>query len=259
MVSIKKFPSPEELYQAACQHILQAGQQAVARQGHFSLVLAGGSTPEGAYRLLAAQVPALEWRNVHFFWGDERCVAPDHPDSNYRLAQQALLAHLPVPDANIHRIEGELSPSRAASRYEEHIREFFGRLGYQEGNPQQLPSFDLVLLGIGEDGHTASLFPGSPALAESQRWVVEVDHNQPPPPLVTRVTLTLPLINAARDVVLLVTGKGKAARLEQVFQGESDPPLPAQLVRPLSGNLTWMVDQAAGVRISSQGARFPAP
>lgn len=259
MVFVKKFPNPEVLYEAACQLILQAGVQAVARQGYFTLVLAGGSTPEGVYRLLAAKESALEWNKVHFFWGDERCVPPDHPDSNFRLAQQAMLTHLPVPDENIHRIEAELPPQRAASRYEEQIRQFFGRQGYQGKKPQQLPSFDLVLLGMGEDGHTASLFPGTPALAESQRWAVAVEHTQPPPPLVTRVTLTLPLFNAAREVIFLVTGQGKAARLEQVFQGTSDPPLPVQLVLPVSGSLTWMVDEAAGVRLSFQDTHFQVP
>jgi len=256
MVSLLIFPDPVELYTAACQHILRAGERAIAQQGYFAFVLAGGSTPQAVYRLLGQEHAALDWGRVHFFWGDERCVPPDHPDSNYLMAREAMLAYLPVPQENIHRIESELTPGQAARAYEEQIREFYRKVlsnrGLRAGS-SAIPSFDLILLGMGEDGHTASLFPGTPALAESQRWVTAVEHNQPPPPLVDRVTLTLPLINAARQVVFIVAGENKAARLEQVLAGRSDPPLPVQLVQPASGNLTWMVDQAAGVRLSSWG------
>jgi len=255
------FPDPGELYAAACQHILRAGQQAIAHQGYFALVLAGGSTPQGVYRLLGQERADLDWSKIHFFWGDERCVPPDHPDSNYRMVREAMLACLPVPQENIHRIESGLTPGQAARVYEEQIREFFRQVLRVSGlwaGSSTIPSFDLILLGMGEDGHTASLFPGTPALAESQRWVAAVEHNQPPPPLVDRVTLTLPLINAAREVLVFVAGRSKAARLEQVFARRSDPPLPVQLVQPVSGNLTWMVDQAAGVRLSSGGVQSPS-
>jgi len=255
------FPDPGELYAAACQYILQAGQQAIARQGYFALVLAGGSTPQGVYRLLGQERADLDWSKIHFFWGDERCVPPDHPDSNYRMAREAMLAFLPVPQENIHRIESELTPGQAARVYEEQIREFYRQVLRVNGlwaGSSTIPSFDLILLGMGEDGHTASLFPGTPALAESQRWVAAVEHKAPPPPLVDRVTLTLPLINAAQEVVVFVAGRSKAARLKQVFARRSDPPLPVQLVQPVSRNLTWMVDQAAGVRLSAQGAQSPS-
>jgi 6-phosphogluconolactonase len=256
VVSVLIFPNLSELFSAACQHILQAGEQAIARQGYFSLVLAGGSTPQGVYRLLGQEGGALDWSKVDFFWGDERCVPPDHPDSNYRMAWEALLACLPVPPENLHRIQAESHPVQAAQAYQEQVREYFRQTSRISGLPTSsptIPSFDLILLGMGEDGHTVSLFPGTPALAESQRWVVAVDHNQPPPPLVDRVTLTLPLINAAQEVVVLVAGENKAACLEQVFAGHSDPPLPVQLIRPTSGELTWMLDQAAGVRLPFQG------
>jgi 6-phosphogluconolactonase len=261
MVSLLIFPDPIELYAAACQQILRAGGQAIARQGYFALVLAGGSTPQGVYRLLGQKRSDLDWSRVHFFWGDERCVPPDHPDSNYRMVREAMLAILPVPQENIHRIEAELTPEQAARAYEEQIREFYRQVLRKRGlraGSSPIPSFDLILLGMGDDGHTASLFPGMPALAESQRWVTAVEHNQPPPPLVDRVTLTLPLINTAQEVVIFVAGRSKAARLEQVFAGRSDPPLPVQLVQPVLENLTWMVDQAAGVRLSSKSAQSPS-
>jgi 6-phosphogluconolactonase len=213
------------------------------------------------YRLLSQEGKALDWSKVHFYWGDERCVPPDHPDSNYRMAWETMLAWLPIPPENIHRIQAELPPVQAAQAYEEQIREFFRQISKISGlliGSSTIPSFDLILLGMGEDGHTASLFPGTPALAEAQRWVVAVEHNQPPPPLVDRVTLTLPLINAAQEVVIFVSGGSKAARLEQFFGGRSEPPLPIQLVQPVSENLTWMVDQAAAVRLSAQGAQSPS-
>jgi 6-phosphogluconolactonase len=237
MFAIDVLSNNIDLARAGAQHIMEIAGRALLDRGRFSVTLSGGSTPKGAYALLAG-VP-LDWERIHIFWSDERCVPPDHPDSNYRMASAAFLERVGIPPGNIHRVQGELSPEQAAAAYEQDLRAFCGSQGF--------PVFDLVLLGLGEDGHTAALFPGSPAVQERQRWVVAVEHRQPPPPLVDRVTLTLPVINAARQVTFLVSGSDKAQRLEQVFssrESERDM-LPAQLVQPMRGNLLWLVDQAA--------------
>jgi 6-phosphogluconolactonase len=192
-------------------------------------------------RLTRAQV---KWDHVHFFWGDERCVPPSHADSNYRLANEALLCSIPIPEVNIHRIPGELPVKEAARNYEVELRRFFG---------STTPRFDLVLLGLGEDGHTASLFPGNPAVREDAHWVAAVSHHEPPPPLVDRVTLTLLVLNAAAHVLFLVSGASKTDRLEQVLHGPFQPELlPAQTVKPIKGTVQWLVDQAAAAKLPTQ-------
>lgn len=225
------FETPQLLTRAAADGFLAAAAAAIAARGRFSVALAGGSTPRALYALLAAE--NLDWQAIHFFWGDERCLPPDHPESNYRMAAESLLTKIPLPPENIHRIMGELSPQLAAEKYQRNLRVFWGGA----------PRFDLVLLGMGEDGHTASLFPGSPALAETLRWVTALEHAAPPPPLVSRVTLTLGAINAARQVIFLVSGAGKAKRLAEIWRGGSQ--LPAGRVQPLDGDLLWLVDQSA--------------
>ena len=222
------------LARAAAEFFITQAQWALQSNGRFSVALAGGSTPRALYQHLA-DIP-LAWENIHLFWGDERCVPPDHADSNYRMTAESLLARIRIPPENIHRILGELPPDEAALRYENGLRQFF----------DDAPRFDLILLGLGDDGHTASLFPASPALRELTRWVVAVPHAIPPPPLVPRVTLTFPVINAARQIVFLVSGAGKAERLADVLQPRpADHPLPAQLIRPASGDLLWLVDKPA--------------
>lgn len=244
MTDLQVFPDPGSLAQAAAQHFAGLAAAAIAQKGRFSVALAGGSTPKATYALLAGPAySALGWELIHIFFCDERCVSPDHPDSNYRMARLALLDHIPIPLSNIHRIPGELPPGRAASVYQDDLFSFFN-LKSTIYNPQ---SFDLILLGLGDDGHTASLFPGSPALKITDRWVVAVEHNQPPPPLVTRLSLTLPAINAAAQVTFLVSGLAKASRLQEVLKPlyAATPPLPAQLIRPVNGRLSWLVDQVA--------------
>ena len=167
-------------------------------RGRFAVALSGGSTPKRMFEQLAKMV--MDWKHIHLFWVDERCVPPDHPDSNYGMTAEALLNHIEIPGENIHRIHGEQPPEPAALIYEKELRHFFG---------EQLPVFDLILLGLGSDGHTASLFPGSPALQEKKRWAVEVKHDAPPPPLVDRVTLTIPVLKEAREVIFLVSGNRK--------------------------------------------------
>ncbi|CAA9432117.1 MAG: 6-phosphogluconolactonase, eukaryotic type, partial [uncultured Rubrobacteraceae bacterium] len=207
--------------------------EAIAERGRFAVALAGGSTPKATYEVLARDhAGGVDWPNVHVFFGDERTVPPDHGDSNYRMAREALLDHVPV--GFVHRMRGELPPDEAAASYEGELNEFFG------GEP---PALDLVMLGIGEDGHTASLFPQTPALEATDRLVVA---NPVPKLKTTRLTLTAPVLNVARQVVFLVAGEGKAEALAEILEGDADPrAYPAKLVRP-PGGPTWMVDRAAG-------------
>lgn len=232
-------PDNNALTRAAADFFVTEAQAALRANRHFTVALSGGSTPRALYQLLA-ETP-LAWEAIHLFWGDERCVPPDHADSNYRMTAESLLRRIAIPPENVHRIEGELPPEEAALRYEDELRKFF----------DGVPRFDLILLGLGEDGHTASLFPDSPALHERTRWVVAVSHTTPPPPLVPRVTLTLPVINAARQVVFLVSGAGKAKRLAEVLHVPTPSPLlPASMVRPDSGELLWLLDQPAAALLS---------
>jgi 6-phosphogluconolactonase len=242
--NIRIFPDLSSLSKAAADHICELARAAIQARGRFSLVLSGGSTPKMTYDLLTGA--GLDWTRIHAFFGDERCVPPDHPDSNYRMARLTLLDRVPIQQENIHRMRGEILPEQAAAEYEQTLRDFFhtANRGSKPNNPN---SFDLVLLGLGEDGHTASLFPSSPALQEKERWVVAVPHVGPPEPQVTRISLTLPVINAADQVTFLAAGEKKAAILKRALASPSpsQPLLPVQMVHPSSGNLLWLVDQAA--------------
>jgi 6-phosphogluconolactonase len=229
-------PDAEALAVEAAQHFSESAREAVDHRGRFSVALSGGSTPGSLYRLLAeepyrSQVP---WQSVYLFWGDERCVPPGDVASNYRLAEEALIRHVPVPAENLFRIRGELSPDAAARNYDKVLQDFFC-------GPR--PRFDLVLLGLGGDGHTASLFPGSSSLQEATQLAVPVQaHYQDRP--AGRVTLTLPAINSARHVLFLVQGEDKAKVVEAVLKGP-EASFPAQLVRPQAGQLTWLLDASA--------------
>ena len=232
---IESFPTPERLADAVARHIVARAAEAISATGRFTLALSGGSTPRAAYSRLATgdwQLATGDWRLVHILWGDERCVPPDDLRSNYRMAKEALLDRVPIPEQQIHRIRGEDDPEKAAAEYERELRALLGSEG-----------LDLVLLGLGEDGHTASLFPGQAAVHEAARWVVAVPA---PDGTMWRVTLTPAVLNAARNVTFVVSGAGKAQRLEQVLEGPFAPDvLPAQAIRPVQGRLTWMVDEAA--------------
>ena len=244
MFAIKVYPNTIHLARAAAQHFMEVASCALLDRGRFCVALSGGSTPKGAYAMLAG-VP-LDWGHIHIFWSDERCVPADHPDSNYRMAQAAFLERVDIPPENIHRMPGERQPEQAAASYEAELRAFFTPES-ESSAPQDPPVFDLIWLGLGEDGHVASLFPGTPAVQERQHWVVAVEHRQPPAPAIDRISLTLPVINAARQVTFLVSGARKTARLEQVLtpQGNNDEPLPAKLVQPENGSLLWLVDEDA--------------
>ncbi len=236
MSIIKIFPDPPALAHAAAETVTALAAEAVAARGRFSIGLSGGSTPRPLYELLAGEpfAPRIEWSNVHVFWGDERCVPPDDEDSNYRMTREALLDHVPLPLQNIHRVQGELPPPQAATAYEQDLHQFFS---------EPRPRFDLLLQGMGGDGHTASLFPGTQALHEQQRWAVE---NYVQKLDSWRVTLTACAINAAAHVIFLVDGTPKAEALRAVLRGLYMPETyPSQLVQPSDGDVVWMVDSQA--------------
>lgn len=247
-IALSVFDDTSGLYTAAAAHIAAAADEALARRGRFLLVLTGGSTPRGVYERLASREWGLDdLRRIHFFWGDERCVPPHHPESNYGMAAASLLRHLTIPSGNLHRIRGEDPAETAAARYDAELADFFGRAspGASDDND---PAFDLVLHGLGADGHTASLFPDSPAL-EANGWAVatvapdsaEIAH---------RVTLTLPALNAAREGLFLVSGASKrhAVRLVLGERGANHEAslLPAARVAPRGPN-RWFLDAAAAV------------
>ena len=224
-----RFPDAEALYGAATRLVETITAEAITARGRFRIALAGGATPRPLYQRLS-QSERIGWPHVHVFWSDERCVPIEDPASNAGAARRDLLDRVPVPPSQIHRIEGEHRPIEAADAYEALLRRELGEDG----------RLDLVLLGLGVDGHTASLFPGHPALAEAHLWVLPVRIDAEPP---WRITMTLPLIRRARNVLLLAVGREKADAFARIERGEG---LPAGRVAPREGRLTWMVDREAG-------------
>jgi 6-phosphogluconolactonase len=242
---IRVLTTPQELFAAAAEEVVRAANEAVARRGRFTIALSGGSTPRNLHTLLATNArTSLPWDHMFFFWGDERHVPPTDPESNYRMAEETLLSKIPVASANVFRIPAENpDAATAADAYEQTLRKFFAL------QPGEFPRFDLILLGMGPDGHTASLFPGTAALQEKSRLVVA---NWVEKFKTSRITLTLPVLNAARCVAFLVSGTDKAAALQAVLQ--SDAPgeqYPAKLVRPRDGKLIWLVDRAAASELKA--------
>jgi 6-phosphogluconolactonase len=234
----------QELCSRAAELLIGIAREAVTARDAFTVALSGGKTPKALYELLRDDTMAarLPWEKTHVFWSDERCVPPDDPESNYRLANQSLLAHVPVPREQIHRMHGEdLDPQHAAEDYAAELENHFGA-----GDPR----FSLILLGMGEDGHTASLFPHSPVLADREHTVAA--------PYVEklaayRLTLTLRTLNAAATVMFLVSGEEKATALKAALEdvADDDGSVPARLVRPKRGELVWLVDEAAAKVVSS--------
>lgn len=223
----------------AAEEVVRAANEAVAQRGRFTIALSGGSTPRNLNTLLATNArTSLLWDRMFFFWGDERHVPPTDPESNYRMAEETLLSKIPVAPANVFRIPAENPDAAAAAdAYEQTLRKFFGL------QPGEFPRFDLILLGMGPDGHTASLFPGTAALQEKSRLVVA---NWVEKFKTSRITLTLPVLNAARSVTFLVSGTDKAAALQAVLQSNAPgDQYPAKLVQPTDGKLIWLVDRAA--------------
>jgi 6-phosphogluconolactonase len=245
-VEIRILSTPQELFAAAAEEVVRTASEAVAQRGRFTIALSGGSTPKSLFNLLATNArTALPWDRMFFFWGDERHVPPNDPDSNYRMAEETMLSKIPVAAGNVFRIAAENPDAAAAAEaYEQTLRKFFAL------EPGRFPRFDIILLGMGPDGHTASLFPGTAALQEKSRLVVAnwVDKLK-----TSRITLTLPVLNAARSVAFLVSGTDKAAVLRAVLE-ENVPAeqYPSKLVRPSDGKLIWLVDRAAASELSSK-------
>ena len=243
MTKIKRYPDPASLAHGAAELFIELAAEAVAARGLFTVALSGGSTPRALYQLLASPAFAsrVDWSSIHVFWGDERGVPPDDPASNYRMARETLLDHVPIPAEHVHRIKGELPPEEAALAYEEKLRAFFSAHDLIVGNG---PRFDFVLLGLGDNGHTASLFPGSSALHERSRWVLAQEVEATPR---QRLTLTPLALNAAAHLAFLVEGEGKAEMVRKVLTSPPQPDtLPAQLIAPIDGTLYWLLDEAAG-------------
>jgi 6-phosphogluconolactonase len=229
----------DELSRKAAEEFIRLAEQAIGQTGRFSVALSGGSTPKGLYGLLAEPEYSnrVAWQHVHLFWGDERCVPPDHPESNYGMAHSLLLSKIPIPQANVHRMPGEKEPQIAAAEYERELIKFFG---LKRG---EWPRFDLMLMGIGEDGHTASLFPDSDALQNRENLVVSAYVAKLK---AWRITLTLPVINHAGNIWFLVAEASKAAILSQILKADvGSPRIPASLVNPVDGRLIWFVTQDA--------------
>ena len=236
----KTFESIDEMSRYAAGSIIDYAQSCIHDHGFFSLVLSGGSTPRRLYELLSEPpyCEAMPWSKVHIFWGDERCVPPDDPHSNYALAFQALISMAPIPEANIYRMIGEIRPEeQAADDYERAIRDFFDSKGVRYTN---FPSFDLILLGLGNDGHTASLFPGNEVLKEQKRWVRTVT-TPPYMPVRQRLTLTIPVINNASRILFLVSGVDKRDIVESIIdKPDVSRSFPAALITA-QDEVAWLI------------------
>ena len=235
---IKVLPDLDAVAREAAERILRAADEAITQRGRFSIALSGGSAPKPLYELLATDDyrSAIDWARVEVFWGDERCVPPDHPESNYRMARELMLSKLPIPGDNIYRMRGEIDPHEAAKEYGLMLQEKFGASG----------GVDVNLLGMGKDGHTASLFPGTDAVHETRHRVVANYAEHSTTGKSWRMTMTIPFINRSRQVLILVGGADKAQTVQRVLEGPGDPQrLPVQRVQPESGRLTWLLDAAA--------------
>lgn len=254
---VEVLPTPEAVARRAADIFCRRALESVTSRNRFTVSLAGGATPRRLYELLAEELPYREqvpWEVCHFFFGDERHVPPEHPDSNYGLVQRTLLSRVPVPPSQCHRVHSELhDPREAAQHYEATLRKFF-----RSDRPPEA-WLDLALLGMGTDGHTASLFPGSPALQDRRCWVAAVWVGKLGS---SRITLTPRALNRSALAVFLVTGASKAGVVREVLEGATQPRrLPAQAIRPRKGRLVWLLDReaAAELRVDSGGGEGPLP
>ncbi len=238
--TIRVLPTPADLFRGAAEEFVRLGRAAITERERFTVALSGGSTPRSLYSLLAKNYADFSWSRTFLFFGDERHVPPTDSDSNYRMVNEALLTKVPIPTGNVYRVRAENPDAAAAAAdYEEKLRSFF-RL-----RPGEFPRFDLILLGMGPDGHTASLFPDSEGLKEQSRlvianWVQKFQTH--------RITFTFPVLNHAAEVMFLASGPDKADMVRQVLEGKSTPPFPAQQVQP-DGRLAWMLDEAAAAKL----------
>ena len=235
----------EELFVRAAEEIAHVAGEAICMHGEFNLCLTGGRTPERTYDLLATRFElSVDWKEVQFYWGDERCVPPDDPSSNYAMANRTMLSKLKIKPDQIHRMRGEDKPEDAAREYEEELRT---RLSLGEG---EFPRFDLMLLGLGTNCHMLSLFPGIPALHEQHRLVVPVEVEDQ---IRHRISMTAPVMNNSARIMFLVSGEGKAAAVKRVLEESDDPErVPAHLVAPKDGVVIWMMDKAAASLLSKR-------
>jgi 6-phosphogluconolactonase len=234
----------EELNRKAAAQFIELANVAIAQAGRFAVALSGGSTPKALYALLASPEyhDRVDWSRTHLFWGDERCVPPDHVESNFRMVEEALLNKIHIPGQNLHRMAGEKEPSSAVADYEAELRDFF------KPGSGQLPRFDLILLGLGEDGHTASLFPDTTALSEQEHLVATTYVERLK---AHRLTLTLPVINNAAQVSFLIAGESKSAVVKNLLGADSKSfDYPAGRVSPSNGQLTWFITKDAAGTIS---------
>jgi len=239
--TIEILPTPAELFQAAAEEFARVGNTAIAARGRFTVALSGGSTPKSLYSLLAANYPDFSWNHTFLFFGDERHVPPEDPDSNYRMVNESLLRKISIPSANVFRVKSENQDADAvAADYNAQVAKFFAL------KRNEFPRFDLIFLGMGPDGHTASLFPGSDGLKEKSKLVIS---NWVEKFKTHRISFTFPVLNHAAEVIFLASGPDKADMVKQVLEGDNQPPLPAQQVRPENGELVWMLDQAAASKL----------
>jgi 6-phosphogluconolactonase len=240
------FQDLEELSRAAAELFTALSKKSIASRGRFVVALSGGSTPHRFYSLLGSPSyrNVIDWSRVYIFWTDERCVPKDHPESNYGYANDAFLSRVPLSSQNIHRIRGEVEPRKAAEVYQDELQNFFSSPG--------AIIFDLIILGVGEDGHTASLFPGSPELDEKMWPVVPVYLQEPK---INRVTLTLPVLNHAAQVLFLVSGRAKGDIVQDILEGGDTQYYPAGQVRPSNGVLTWFIEKQAAEKLKNHGRR----
>jgi 6-phosphogluconolactonase len=238
---VRVFSTTDELFQAAGEVFCEIGNQAIRGRGRYTVALSGGSTPRGLHHQLATTFSTrLPWDKVFFFWGDERHVPPDFPESNFRMAKETLLSQLPIPVDNVFRMPGELpDANQAAAIYEQTLREF------SPSAPGEFLRFDFILLGLGPEGHTASLFPETKALEEKQRLVVG---NWVAVHSTWRITFTYPLLNHAANIMFLVEGSGKADIIRQALK-EPSLQLPCQKVKPVNGELLWYLDKGAASKL----------
>ncbi|HSB08298.1 MAG TPA: 6-phosphogluconolactonase [Blastocatellia bacterium] len=253
--TVRVYPDAAELALKAARRFARLADQYVIGCGRFTVALSGGSTPRAMFSILAADpfLDTVPWSSIYFFWGDERSVPPDHPDSNYRMATEALLSKVPVPSQNIFRVPAEMPAQRAAEEYASTLRSFFlsgpGKSKTGTAPLSNVPRLDLVFLGMGPDGHTASLFPHTPALHAGEHDIVVANYVEKFK--AHRITFTTATINNARNVTFLVAGADKADVLKEVIEGRLQPDVyPSQLIRPLNGSLLWMIDEPAARLLS---------
>jgi 6-phosphogluconolactonase len=240
--SIEVLATPGDLFHAAAEEFVRVGRNAIGAQGRFTVALSGGSTPKSLYALLAEQHQDFPWSRTFLFFGDERHVPPNDPDSNYRMVNESLLSRIQIPAENVFRVKAENPDAGAAALdYEHQMRELFSH------DEAEFPRFDLILLGMGPDGHTASLFPDSEGLKEQSRWVIA---NWVEKFRTYRITFTFPVLNTASEVIFMVSGLDKADMVDQVLEGKNTPPFPSRQVLPKDGKLLWMLDEAAASKLS---------